>query len=155
MGRRKRTIQANLQHPDLFAPRGEHLHRLACGLRPGAHQDQHAFGVGRAFVLEELVAASRQGREPLHGVGDDARHGGVKRAHAFAGLKERVGVVGGAADERVLRVQGAGTVGVHQRGGIMDAISSSPSNEMVFSSWEVRNPSKKCRKGTRACSVAA
>ena len=52
MGRREWTIQTNLQHADLFAPRGEHLHRLACGLRAGAHQDQHAFGVGRAFVLE-------------------------------------------------------------------------------------------------------
>ena len=81
MGRRKWTIQTNLQHPDLFATRGEHLHRLACGLRPGAHQDQHTFGVGRASYSKARSGVP-SGREPLHGVGDDARHGGVKRAHA-------------------------------------------------------------------------
>jgi hypothetical protein len=34
-------------------------------------------------------------------------------------------------------------------------MSASSRISISFTSWEVRNPSKKCRKGTRASSVAA
>ena len=73
----KRPIQPHLQHADLFALRRQDLDRLARRLGARAHQDQDAFGVGRALIFEQFVAPPGQPRETGHGVRDDAGHCGV------------------------------------------------------------------------------
>ena len=51
-------VQADLEHADLLAARGQVLDRLLGGLGAGAHQDDDALGVRRADVVEQVVLAA-------------------------------------------------------------------------------------------------
>ncbi len=111
---RERAVEAHLQHADPGARLAEDGGRLARGLRARAHQHDHPFGVGGAFVLEELVGPAGERREPVHGRLHDARRARVIGIHGLARLKERVRVVRGAPDERMLGIERALAVRPHQ-----------------------------------------
>ena len=70
---RERPHQADFQHADLLALRGEVVDRLVDGFRARAHDDDDVLGIGRAFVLEQLVLAADELRELVHHVLHDGR----------------------------------------------------------------------------------
>ena len=94
--------------------------------------------------------------EFVHGFLHDAGNGGVVGVDRFAHLEVDIRILRGAAQDGMLRGEGTCSMGtdqviVHAGGGVLH-----PSIwKILVTSCEVRNPSKKCRKGTRDLSVAA
>ena len=74
---RKRPEKPHLKHADLFAARRQNFDRLACCLAARAHQDQNAFGVESAFIVEQIVAPSSEATEARHRARDDAGGAGM------------------------------------------------------------------------------
>jgi hypothetical protein len=109
-GRRERPEQPHLQHADLLAARHEMLDRLVHGLGAGAHEDDHALGVGGAGVVEQPVLPPGQLAETAHRVLHHLREGVVEGIGALARLEEHVRVLRGAAQHGVLRRQRTGAV---------------------------------------------
>ena len=64
--RRERAVQPHLQHADLLAGSPQRRRRLARRLGARAHQNDHAFGVGRAFVIEQMIVPAGQLGESVH-----------------------------------------------------------------------------------------
>ena len=95
--------QADLEHADALAHCREGGGGGHGGFGAGAHQDDDALGVGRAGVVEQMILAAGEGGQAVHLLLHDAGHGGVERVRGFAGLKEGVRVVGGAAYDGVFR----------------------------------------------------
>ena len=84
------------------------------GAGAGTHADHDLGGFGITVVLDEVVLASDDLSEFVHQGLDDAGHLLVVLVRGFASLEVGVGVLGGAADERVGRRQGAFPVGVDE-----------------------------------------
>jgi len=99
------TVEAQLHHADLLAPRPEVFDRLLHGLRTRAHDDDDALRVGVAQVLDEPVGPAGERGEPVHRVADDAGGGRVEGVDRLAGLEVGVRVLGSAPDVGVLRAQ--------------------------------------------------
>ncbi len=75
--------------------------------RARSHDDDHALGVGGANVVEQMVRAAGEVRELVHHVLHDGRAGEIERIAGFAGLEEDVGILRGAAQDRMVRREGA------------------------------------------------
>jgi hypothetical protein len=103
---RERSVEADLDDPHLLVLGHEVLDRLVGGLGPGAHQHDHALGLGMAHVVEEVIAPPDPLAEAGHGLLDDVGAGVVEAVAGLAGLEEGVGVLGGAAQDRTLGVEG-------------------------------------------------
>ncbi len=73
-------------------------------IRARAHDDDQAFRVGVADVLEQVVLAARELFKRGHFFFDHGGHGIIKFVDGFAGLEVHVRVGGGAAHGRVFRV---------------------------------------------------
>ncbi len=97
MFQRERPHQADLQHADLLALRGEVVDGLVDRFCAGAHDDDDFFGIGRAFILEELVLAADQLGELVHRVLHDGGASQVIRIHRLAALEVNVGILRRAA----------------------------------------------------------
>ena len=80
------------------------------GFCAGAHQDNDAFGVGCANIVERPVVTARELPKLLHRGRDNVGARGVERIDRLAALEIDVRVLRGAADKRFLRVQGAGAM---------------------------------------------
>ena len=65
-------------------------------------------GIGCAVVVEQLVVGADLGVDLIHAALDDVREGIVVLVGGLAGLEEDVGVLVGAAQHGMLRIQGAG-----------------------------------------------
>ena len=145
-GRYSRTLST-----PTFSPRAiSAVDRLVRRLGAGAHQHDHALGVGCAVVVEQVVLRGRSARRSGPSPPARCRAGGVERVDAPRGPGRRrrgsapcrAGPDGratararGGRDQRRRRSSRAGR---RRRA----ARSSS-------TSCEVRKPSKKCRNGTR------
>ena len=79
---------------------GQVVHGLVNRLGPRAHEHDHPLGVGRAHVVEQVVAAAGQPGEPVHVLLDDAGAVEVVLVDRLASLEVHVGVLAGAADGR-------------------------------------------------------
>ena len=90
------------------------IHRLLRRPQAGAHEQDDALRIRGADVLEETVAAAGEGGEALHDRLDHARQGLIPGVDALAALEIDVGVLGGTADDGVVRVERAFPVGAHQ-----------------------------------------
>jgi hypothetical protein len=101
--RRERPIEPDLRHADPLPARLQEGHRLTGGVRAGAHEHEHAFGVGVAAVLHQAVVAAGPLGELVHRVLHDLRCAGVERIDGLACLEVDVRVLGGPADERPFR----------------------------------------------------
>ena len=88
-----------------------------------------------------LVARSRAGR--------------VEWIHRFPRLKVNIGILRGAANDRMIGREGAGAMFEYALLVDHRAHTSSAAVSILEISCEVRKPSKKCRNGMRASSVAA
>ena len=114
MLRGERPVQPDLQDADLLAAAGQVLDGLVRGVRAGAHQDQHALGVGSAEVIEEPVLTAHDSRELVHHVLHDGGAGQVVGIDGLARLEVDIGVLGGAANEGMLGRERTGAVCAHQ-----------------------------------------
>ena len=103
--RRERPVQPHLDDADPLAARVERGDGLADGLPAGAHQHEHALGLGVPGVVDDVVAAAGALGEARHRVLDHVRHAGVERVDRLARLEVDVRVLRRAADERPLRRQ--------------------------------------------------
>ena len=101
------AVETNLEGPDLLASIREVLDRLSRGLGAGAHEHDDPLGLRMTDIVEELVAPAGAGREALHLLDDDLRASEVEGVAGFASLEEGVGILGGAADRRMVRAEGA------------------------------------------------
>ena len=71
------------------------------------------FGVGRANVIEQMVLAAGERGELVHRVLHDGRRGKIEGVGGFARLEVDVGILRGAADDRMVRREAARD-GAHQ-----------------------------------------
>jgi hypothetical protein len=153
---REGTVEPQLQDAHTLALGREVLRGRTRRDRTRAHHDDHAFRVGRTVVLDESVATPGQLREAVELRGDDRRATRMEHVAGLAGLEEGIGVLRSPAqdwgDPASARARGAPrpTTRRSSRGA-----SSSGSSTIFCTSCDVRNPSKKCRNGTRERSVAA
>ena len=103
----ERTVQAHINHRHFFALLGEQFRGLAGCLRAGAHDNHHAFRVGRAVVFHDVVWASGQFAEPGHFLFNDINTGIVIFIYRLAPLEVNIRVLGGTAHDRRFGGQGA------------------------------------------------
>ena len=97
-----RTVEEHLQDADAFAARVEPGRRLVEHLERRTDHDRHAIGFGMSGVAEELIVTAGQRADAIHGPLHDLRHARIVRIAGLACLEERVGVVRGAPDYRML-----------------------------------------------------
>ena len=127
---------------------------LLDGLAAGAHGDDHALGIGGAHVVEELVLAAGQLADLLHDLFHDGGGGVVELVGRLTVLEVDVGVLRGAGLMRMLGVEGAVAEGLDLVPGHQGLACPRNRCASIFcTSWQVRKPSKKCRKGTLLFSV--
>ena len=103
---RERPDEPDLEDADLLALRHEVVDRLVRDLGARAHQHDHALGLRVADVLEELVGAAGALAEAGHRLLDDPGAVQVEAVAGLAGLEEDVGVLRGAAQDRLVRGEG-------------------------------------------------
>ncbi len=101
----ERSVKPDVHEADAFGV--QRVDRLRHGVGAGAHQDDDPFCVRVAVIVEQPVLPARDVAEALHGALDDGRCGVVVTVDGLARLEIHVGVLRGAADERVIRVQRA------------------------------------------------
>jgi hypothetical protein len=106
--------EAHLDQAHLIAARDQMLHRLLGGAEPRTHEQQDPLRVRGADILEGPVVAAGEGGEAVHDPLDDGRQGLIVGVDGLASLEVNVGVLGGAAQDRMIRVQGPLPVGPHQ-----------------------------------------
>ena len=111
---RERAVEPDLEDTDLLAVPREVLDRLLGGLPSRAHDDDHALGIGSPDVVEEVIGAADERGESIHRVLHQGRAGPVVRIGGLPRLEEDVGVLRGAADDRVVRRERPGAVGPDQ-----------------------------------------
>ena len=114
MGRRERPEQVHLHDAQLRPAGVQVLDRLADRLGAGAHEHDHAVGVGGAEIVEQPVVPAGQRREPVHRRLDDRRDRRVERVRRLAALEVHVRVLRDAAHDRPVRIERARAVREHQ-----------------------------------------
>ena len=84
------------------------------GQGAGTHDHDDIGGVRGADVIKQVVLPTGEGGELVHVGLDDGRHGLVELVHGLAAGEVHVRVLGGTADGRTVRGQGALAVGDDQ-----------------------------------------
>jgi len=108
---REGSEKPHTQQPDLLAMAVEPVDGFVGRLGTGAHEDDDAFGLRVAVIVEQAVLAARELRESIHRLLNMPRAGVVERVTGLASLKERVRVLRRATDHGPIRGQGPGSVG--------------------------------------------
>ena len=113
---REGAIQQDLHGADLLLGvlRVQPGGRLAHHLGARAHADHHALGVGWPVVAHQRIAAPGQLGKAVHGLLHHAGHARVERVAGLARLEVGVGVLPGAADDRVFGAERTQPVLAHQ-----------------------------------------
>jgi hypothetical protein len=94
--------EPDLQHAHLLAPGVQVIHHFGDGLATGAHHDDHAVGLGVAVIIVNLVLAAGELGVAVHFLLHDAGNLLVEGVDGLPRLEVDVGVLGRAADERVV-----------------------------------------------------
>ena len=145
-GRYRRTLST----PTFSPRRSQVFHGLVRDFGARAHDDDHALGIRRAHVVEQVVLAADELGELVHRVLHDGGAGEVVGVARLRGPGSRRPGSGRCRAARDGRGTGRGRGGPATRSSsIMARMSSSVSCSTLATSWEVRKPSKKCRNGTR------
>ena len=157
----ERTVEPDFEQTKLFAGKRKPLDCFFHSTRARTHHHDQAFRIRRAYVVEQVIAsASSRGKAVHHilhdcGAGPDSTdcwpRGLEKKRPGFARYRA---APGGLVTMRVRDDQ------LHSFSLTSARRSSSLSGVILFTSCEVRNPSKKCKKGIRdsrdaACAMSA
>ena len=78
------------------------LNRFLYGARAGAHHDNHALGIRRSDVIEEVVVSAGSRREAVHYILHNRGAGAIERIASLARLEKDIGVLGGSAQDRAV-----------------------------------------------------
>ena len=101
----ERAEQMHFQYAG-FAALGVQLqHGFVHGLGARSHQHDHPLCIGRAHVIVQMVGAAGAGGEGVHAFLQQRGKAVVKRIAGFPCLEKHVGVLGGAAQHRMIRRQ--------------------------------------------------
>src|SRR3989337_4057993 len=90
------------------------LGSLCSGFSATAHQNDHAVGIWRADVIEEVVLPPGQASEFVHRILDDVRAGLIEGIGNLASLEVDIRVLRSTADDRVIWRKGTRPMGVNQ-----------------------------------------
>ena len=101
----ERAVEMHVQQADLLALSIQVIHNLLRRLADGAHRDDHAIGILRAIVVEQVMLTARDLCEISHGLLDELRNGLVVFIDGLALLEVDIRVLRRAADDRMIRVQ--------------------------------------------------
>ena len=96
----RRAEQADFEHANLFPWAADGFDGFVRHFRARAHEDDHALGVGRALIIEQVIVAAGQKGELVHGVLHDGGRGEVERIAGFARLEVDVRVLGACRESR-------------------------------------------------------
>ena len=110
-GGRKGPKQTDLQEPHPLTSDPQRRHRVFEHAAGRPHRHHHPLGRWIAHVLHQVVMAAAEGGEAIHRLGHVGRHGVVEEVHRFAGLEGHIGVLGGAAQHRMVGAEAAAAVG--------------------------------------------
>ena len=99
----------DVQYTYFFAMGIEGIGDVLADIGDGTDGDDDTVSVRCAVVVEEVVASSCDFGNLVHVVLDDIRQGVVEGVRRFAVLEVDIRIFCGAADDRMVRVQGAGT----------------------------------------------
>ena len=75
------------------------IYCLVSGLSAGTHHDDHALGIGRAYIVEQVILTSDDMEKLVHDCLHLFRAGVVVRVTCFTRLKIDVGILCGAAQD--------------------------------------------------------
>ena len=103
----ERTIEVNLNNAPLLAGCVHVVDSLFDGIADGAHCDDDLVSIGCTVVIERLVVGADLGVDLVHVFLDNAGNCVIELVAGFSGLEEDVGVLSGAVEYRMLRVQRA------------------------------------------------
>jgi hypothetical protein len=104
---RKGPVEADLEHANPLAPGHEPVDGLVRNLGARAHDHHHPLGLGVAIVVHEVVPPPGELGETVHLQLHDLGALGVEGIARLASLEEGVGILGGAAQDRMLGVERA------------------------------------------------
>ena len=102
--------EVDVEDADLIAFLLHVLDRFVTYIGARAHDDDDAISIGRAKVIEQVILAAGDLREEIHRGLHLLGAGIIELVACFAGLKEHVGVLGGAAENRAVGREGAAAV---------------------------------------------
>ena len=107
------TIQVNLQHADLGALGGHHVHDFLQGAADGTHSHDHVGGVGRTVVVEGLVVGADGLVDLVHVADHDVDQLVIGQVGSLAVLEEGFRGLVGAAVIGVVGQVGLGVELIH------------------------------------------
>ena len=103
--RTERAVQADLDDTDLLAFRAQVVDDFFRYVADRAHRDDHAVGIRRAVIVEELIVGADLGIDFIHIFFDNGRNRVVELVACLTMLEEDVAVLVRAAQHRALRVE--------------------------------------------------
>ena len=107
------AVEADLDQANLVAGRVEMVDGLLDGLAGGTHRDDDPLRIPGAVIIEQLVVGADLLVDLVHILFHNTRDRLIIGVGGLAGLEEDVGVLGGAALDRMLRVQRVPAEAVH------------------------------------------
>ena len=96
----------NLNDAPLLAGCVHVIEGLLNGVADGAHGDNDLLSVGSAIIVKGLIVGADLGVDLVHIFLYDAGNGVIELVAGFSGLEEDVGVLSGAVQDGVLRIEG-------------------------------------------------
>ena len=96
------AIEADFEQADFFSAGVQIFDGFVRGFGAGAHHDDHALGIGSADVIEQVILASDDFGELVHGRLHFGGSGVVVGVGRFANLEEDVGILRRAAQHRMI-----------------------------------------------------
>ena len=146
---RERTEQADFDKADLLTVGVEIVDDFFGHVADRAHGDDDAVSVRCAVVVEQLIVGAQLFIDLVHVLFNNSGQSIIKLVAGFAVLEENIAVFVAAAHGGVLRIERAACGRPATASMSHMSFRSSKSQTAIFcSSWLVRKPSKKLRKGT-------
>ena len=152
---RERTVKVNLYKTDLFAGGVEMINRLLNGLAYRTHCDYDRLGVLCAVVVEKLIFGADFLVNGIHVILNNTDYVLIVLVGGFLRLEEYIGILGGTALNRMLRIERTaaelvygvpiehiGEIRIIPAGNLLNFVRGTE----TVKEMQERNPSLYCRK---------
>ena len=104
----ERTIEMNIQDAHFFSMGIEGIGDVFADIGDRTDSDHYAVCIGGAIVIEKMIRPAGDGGNLVHVFLNDIRKGIVEGVGRFTMLEINIRVFSGAADDRMIRIKGAG-----------------------------------------------